>query len=210
MDILDIHTHQSENASKAITSVSPSDFNPVEGNCYSVGIHPWSVAEIDGNEWIDELIRVASHPQVVAIGEIGLDKLITTDMTLQTKIVEIQVAVAEQLRLPVVIHCVRAFNELIQLKKKIKPTTPWIIHGFRAKKSIVEQLIKQGFYISFGEKYQQDALCLVPLNKLFLETDESENNIEILYQQIADARSIPYYQLLTQIQQNSKDVFFNH
>ncbi|MEG1839499.1 MAG: TatD family hydrolase, partial [Bacteroidaceae bacterium] len=123
---------------------------------------------------------------------------------------EVQVSVAEQLRLPVVIHCVRAFNELIQLKKKISPTTPWIIHGFRAKKSIVEQLIKQGFYISFGEKYQQDALCLVPLNKLFLETDESENNIEILYQQIADARSIPYYQLLTQIQQNSKDVFFNH
>ncbi|MEG2515187.1 MAG: TatD family hydrolase, partial [Bacteroidaceae bacterium] len=185
MDILDIHTHQSKNASKAITSISPFDFNPEEGSYYSVGIHPWSVAEIDGNEWMDELIRVASHSQIVAIGEIGLDKLIATDMTLQTKIVEIQVAVAEQLRLPVVFHCVRAFNELIQLKKKIKPTTPWIIHGFRGKKSVVEQLIKQGFYVSFGEKYQQDALCLVPLNKLFVETDESENNIEILYQQIA-------------------------
>ena len=48
---------------------------------------------------------------------------------------------------PVVIHCVKAYNELILLKKKLKPKVPWVVHGFNQNEQILNALLKNDFFI---------------------------------------------------------------
>jgi Tat protein secretion system quality control protein TatD with DNase activity len=87
---------------------------------------------------------------VVAIGECGLDRNIDLPLDIQTSIFKRHIELAETLQKPLVIHCVRAFSELIALKKNTKSTVPWIIHGFHKKEEVFQQLLKHDFYFSFG------------------------------------------------------------
>lgn len=157
----------------------------------------------------EEQEKIARHPQVIAIGETGLDRLISTSMETQINVFKQQIQLAEQVQKPLIIHAVRTFNELIRLKQQIKPSVAWIIHGFRGKKQIAEQLVKHGFYLSFGEKYQEEALRHTPLNRIFLETDESTQPIGVLYRKAADNLSIPLEEFSENIRQNIRQVFFS-
>lgn len=157
----------------------------------------------------EEQEKIARHPQVIAIGETGLDRLISTSMETQIKVFKQQIQLAEQVQKPLIIHAVRTFNELIRLKQQIKPSVAWIIHGFRGKKQIAEQLVKHGFYLSFGEKYQEEALRHTPLNRIFLETDESTQSIDTLYRKAAEILSLPLPEFSENIRQNIRQVFFS-
>lgn len=208
MELLDIHTHHlPENPAQAIFSCLPHEFNPVPGGYYSVGLHPWHVTSDYMQEW-NRLAEVAKHPQVLAIGETGLDKVVKTDMDLQQEVFIRQIELSEQTGKPLVIHSVRTANELVRLKKKYRPEMPWIIHGFRGNKNIARELVQHGFYLSFGENYQPEALLAVPVEKIFIETDESPADVHTLYEKAAQILSLPYNQLLTLVQQNMKEVFF--
>lgn len=120
---------------------------------------------------LEELVR---HPQVLAVGEVGLDKLADAPMDLQVEVFRRQACLAEEVGKPLVIHLVKAVDELLKVKRDLRPSNPWIIHGFRGKAALAEEYLKHGFYLSFGEKYQEAALCRVPADRLFIETDESE------------------------------------
>lgn len=205
MDIWDIHTHRE--CSNAIINVAPSLFVPGKGRFYSVGIHPWSLKDGYRDEW-GLLQEVAQDSQVLAIGEAGLDKLVSADMFLQEEVFELQIALAGRLGKPLLIHAVRSSNELIRLKKKHCPQVPWIVHGFRGNERVASQLVEQGFYLSFGEKYQPEALRAVPLERLFMETDESLSDILSLYRNAAECLRVPFEQFSGEIRQNIKDVFF--
>jgi TatD DNase family protein len=115
---------------------------------------------------------------------------------------------AESRSIPLVIHCVKAFNELILLKKEIKPLQPWIIHGFRGKLSLATDCIRHGFYLSIGAYFQEDALKAIPTDKLFIETDESDKPIEDIYQNIAQVRAMELEELRECINKNAREVFF--
>lgn len=206
MEIVDIHTHHEREG--AILSCMPSSFHPVEGRYYSVGIHPWYITDKYVEEW-KKLQRIASNGQVLAIGETGLDKLTGPDMTIQAKVFESHVELSEQIKKPLIIHSVRTSNELISLKRRYKPSVPWIIHGFRGNKNIALQLVEQDFYLSFGEKYQEEALLNVPISRILLETDESTEDIMQLYIRAASLLSLPDYQFKEQVRQNIEKVFFN-
>lgn len=145
---------------------------------YSAGIHPWFA-----NKNMPELLyEIAKLPSVVAIGEAGLDKLTDTTWELQKNIFLYQTKLAEELQKPLIIHCVKAWQELIAIRKISKPTIPWIIHGFRGKKELASQLIQLGFYVSFGLHYQPEALFEVwNANRLFVETDDKEISIQEIY-----------------------------
>lgn len=206
MDILDIHTHFDR--SGAIINCSPSSFAPIAGRFYSVGIHPWKVSDTYQSEW--ELLRkVALHPQVVAIGEAGLDKLAVADVSLQLEVLNLQIDLSEQLKKPLIIHSVHTSNELIRLKKQLKPLMAWVIHGFRGNRNVAQQLLKEGFYLSFGERYRMESLVDTPLNRILIETDESGEDIHTLYRQAAGYLSLPDNQFVAQIRQNIKEVFFS-
>lgn len=206
MDILDIHSHRTYE--RAITSCSPLSFAPETGQYYSVGIHPWNVTPDYYKDW-KALLQIADHENVLALGEAGLDKFIEVNIGLQMEVFKLQIELAELINKPLIIHSVRTSNELIQLKKQYNPKVPWVIHGFRGNKNVASDLIGEGFYLSFGEKYQSDTLRTVPLNRMFIETDESVVGINVLYDKAADELSLTDNQFMTQIRQNIEEVFFN-
>lgn len=209
MDFFNIHTHTLAHPESEILAQSPclfsTDVQPIHT---SVGIHPWQLTEENAEAQWKALQEQISYPTVVAIGEGGLDKLKSPSLELQTDLLRKQITLSEEKSLPLILHCVKAFNELIQLKKEIKPLQPWIIHGFRGKETLAMDCIRHGFYLSFGEHFQEGAIKAIPLEKLFIETDESETPIETIYSSIAKVRGISLEELKECIKKNVQEVFF--
>ena len=182
--LLDIHTHRNAAVpGECIFNVEPAWFEPVEGCYYSVGIHPWKVLEAGPEDWTT-LEKAVCHPSVLAIGEAGLDRLGPADILLQKEVFVRQILLSESVGKPLVIHCVKAFNELIELKKKYRPQMPWVVHGFRNNLHIACRLMQENIYFSLGERYQPDVLRHVPLECLLAETDESTQDIRMVIGQV--------------------------
>lgn len=210
---IDIHTHHLPvEPGMAIENCYPETFAPQEGCWYSVGIHPWHLIPSGNQEKQDDRIGIlaglASHPQVLAIGEAGLDKLADAPMTMQIEFFEYQARLAMEVDKPLVIHLVKAVDELLKLKQTLRPANPWIIHGFRGKAAMAREYLRHGFYLSFGEKYQEEALRLIPAEQLFIESDESVIPIAGLYERAASLRGVSRDELLESVQQNIRKVFF--
>ena len=138
---------------------------------YSVGVHPWWTAE----ECLDILIEGVRfwtlHPQVVRIGECGLDKLKGGAIDVQERVFIEQVELSERLKKPLTIHCVKAFDRLLGLRKQLRPTQCWVIHGFRGKSELAHQLLAAGCDLSFGTLYNEAAFNLCPPDRRYRETD---------------------------------------
>jgi len=208
----DIHTHhQFGLPGEAIINNSPEDFIPQKLYWYSIGIHPWEIHKIPTPyptmKW-KAFEKQAKHPQVLAIGESGLDKQIQAPLPLQEQLFIRQALLAEELCKPLIIHAVKAANELWMLREQVKSSSPWIIHGFRGNAVLAEQYIRHGFYLSFGEHYHPEALCATPIDRLFLETDESPTPITTLYEHAAILRGISTDILQRAIGENIEKVFF--
>lgn len=210
MFFVDIHTHnRNVGQSYSIFSYSMKDM-PLPENIfrYSIGIHPWFLSARNSEEQYQWLVTEANQPGVVAIGECGMDKVKGAPMDIQIQMFLRCVQLSEKLSLPMIIHAVKCMNELICLKKQIKPKCPWIIHGFRGRKEVAMEYLKHGFYLSFGEHYQEKALCSVPLDKFFLETDESVFSIEMIYQKVSETYGITIELLSEHMISNAKKVLF--
>jgi TatD DNase family protein len=161
----------------------------------SAGLHPWHVAA----DWEDQLRmlgEVAGTKRVMLIGEAGLDKLCKTDFALQQTVFLRQIELAEEVQKPLIIHCVKAWPELIAIRKKMLPSVPWIIHGFRGKPELARQLLDLDLYLSYGEKFNADSLRITPLERLCTETDESRLPIEEICRKIAEAKGISVEELM--------------
>ena len=121
MKYFDIHTHQRpQQATEAVFSCFKEDYPLSEEIVrYSVGIHPWHLTESNADEHWQWLVEVANRPQVVAIGECGLDKLKGPSLALQMDVFKRCALLAEERSLPLIIHAVKCSNELIHLKKEL-------------------------------------------------------------------------------------------
>mgnify|MGYP003445421417 FL=1 len=208
-DFFNIHTHVSTHPESEILSLAPEELSTDNRSSYaSVGIHPWTLTEENADIQWEALRESIKDKRIVAIGECGLDKLKGPSMELQTAVFKQEAALAEDSSLPLIIHCVKAFNELIQLKKEISPRQSWIIHGFRGKLPLALDCIRHGFYLSIGSHFQENTLKAIPLDRLFIETDESEESIGSIYQRIAETKGISQQELLEAINKNVREVFF--
>ena len=122
---------------------------------------------------------------------------------------------AEKHQKPLIIHCVSAFQELIAIKKELSITVPIIIHGFSKNEILANQLIREGFYLSFG-KYLiknpelKNVFKQLPLNQVFLETDTIEETIEDVYTLAASYKEIEVETVKIQLLKNFKFVFPNY
>ena len=160
-----------------------------KNHLFSYGIHP----KDSEKEIINEEILLSLN--CLAIGEIGLDKLIDVAFDLQKRIFLQQVELSEKHELPVIIHCVKAWNEILEIKKELKPNQPWIYHGFR-KSNLIESVLKSGCYISIGtaiifDQKLQQSIQHIPLEKLFLETDnDTSYSIQEVYESVARLKNI--------------------
>ncbi len=173
---------------------------------YSAGLHPWHIEEAP-TDWLTQLEGRLALQQVIAIGECGLDKMIQTGISKQEEIFVAQAELAEKHNRPLIIHCVKAWQELIAIKKQLQPTTPWIIHGFRGKQTLAKQLLEQKFFLSFGFYANTESVRAALPDRLFIETDDRAISIKDIYRQLAGELGITESQLKEYIKHNFDAVF---
>lgn len=169
--ILDVHTHRP--ASGAIVNIDPVDSVTLDPQyLYSVGLHPWN-SDCVTPEALARLDTLAADPAVVAIGETGLDALRGADIATQQQLFDHHVELSESLRKPLIIHAVKTFPLIIAARRRHDPAMPWIIHGFRGKPQLAEELLRHGFYLSVGVRVNPASLAVIPPDRLLAETDDS-------------------------------------
>lgn len=214
MKYYNIHTHeQSTNVDEiSIVNRNVGEFSTfcglnIQSVFYSLGIHPWKIREENLSRSIDYILNNAIFDSIKAIGECGLDKLCDTPWELQEKAFFAQIKISEALEKPLIIHCVKAFDELLAFKHEAQAKQAWVIHGFRGKPEQAKQLVQNGFYLSLGLKYNADSLLVIPSDKLFLETDDSDNTIETVYKNISEDLKTSLENLKKQIHINAALVF---
>lgn len=213
---IDIHTHHSShtNGTLSILNCFPEQIK-IEDKLerrISIGLHPWHVDNNNVSTIIELIKTSASHENVLAIGEVGLDRTIDIPLDIQKAYFLKQVEIAEGLNKPLIIHCVRCFPDLLSIKKSLKTSTPWLIHGFRSNSQIASDLLKQNCYLSFGEallfdEKNQDLFIEMPLNQVFLESDESKSSISEIYNKAAHLKSLQLENLKEKLFNNYKAVF---
>ncbi len=149
----------------------------------------------------------ASMDEVIAIGEAGIDALKGAGMDIQEMIFRRQIEIAESVKKPLIMHCVKSIDEIIRLKKELKPKQPWIMHGFRKNGQTAKQLISQGIELSFGQRYNAQALRLAySTSRIWLETDEDYTDIMKHYQNIAQALDISVDELKLKIYKQAAQI----
>lgn len=208
---IDIHTHAPAAHAHLryikVESLYELTRTPFDPNLYySLGIHPWYPKKLNIAD-LEHSIKL--YPNIIAIGECGLDKITDTPWEAQLSIFKLQIELAQQLKKPLIIHCVRAYNECIQLLKSSQ--VPVVYHGFNRNQHIATSIIESGAYLSFGAALFKEALHPIfkniPLDRVFLETDDASISIEEIYKKAAIIRDIPLEELILQLENNFKHVF---
>lgn len=208
--LYNLHTHKKTDLTNVIEVVNqyPNEFDD-SLSYYSIGIHPWYInpdtLEID-LAIINEKLPLKS---CLALGECGLDKRIEISMDFQLQVFEKQLLLAKTHKKPVILHCVSAYQEVIEVKKRLQIETPMIIHGFSKNWQVAKSLLDNGFYLSFGKYLLRNpelssVFEQVPNNRFFLETDTVEESIIEVYEK---ASSIKKSNIKSQVEENFKTVF---
>lgn len=201
MDFFDFHHHK-KYIRNGIYNLDieriPPDFP------YSIGIHPNDI-DIDNIELQFQWVKGMMFENCFAIGECGLDSLVPVDPKIQEEVFLRQINIANEVKKPIIVHCVRKFYEVISFKKKASQAM--IIHGFNKKQRIATDLLANNFYLSFGKAVLyhlslQDIVKNTPLDKFFLETDNEDFKIEELYLKVSEIKGISLEQLNEQILEN--------
>jgi TatD DNase family protein len=216
-DYIDIHTHGGT-ASPGIFILesliagegkSPED---IPDQACTFGIHPWYLNENNSDLLLEQVKTAVLSSNLLAVGEAGFDKLKGPSFELQRKVFEEQLKISETYSKPLVIHCVRAWDELLASHKKYHPEMPWLIHGFRGSRELAEQLLSKGMYISFWFDFiiRPESAALVkslPGNSFFLETDGADIDIRDIYTKVAADLDLTVDELKSVILGNFNRVF---
>ena len=177
---VDIHTHIDN---QSVIRIVNDNFE--EKILKTEGIHPWEVSACD-----NEVPRIRLE-MTAAIGEVGIDKVHKETFGKQIEVFEEMIRLSESYRKPMIVHCVRAYSEIIEIRKKTRATMPWVIHGFNSSVETMRQLLKHNMYISLGEILYRnenqavEILKNIPIERLFLETDVSGRDIKDVYEKAA-------------------------
>lgn len=171
----------------------------------TAGVHPWDAATQDAAT-LGQRLGGAQ-----AVGETGLDFVRGADRAAQLSALRTQLRLARERGLPVVLHCVRAFEPLMRELAASEPRAV-IFHGFIGSPEQARQALAKGYCLSFGERTFASpktlaALRGTPLSQLFLETDDSPVPIEEIYARAAEAKGVPEEELQRAILDNYKRIF---
>ncbi len=188
---IDIHTHHSTGLHTELEAV---------------GIHPWDAEKSHIND--------VDFSQVQAIGEIGLDYVCEVNRERQIDIFKTQLQIAEELRKPIVLHCVKAYEDVMKMVEKFDLSAV-IFHGFIGSKEQAQRAIDKGYYLSFGDRTWHspktiDALRNTPLKQMFIETDEADTTIDKQYLEVTKIKQISLKDLQQQIIDNYNRIFTPH
>lgn len=189
VDILvDVHTHNPR----------PGVLSPT-----MAGIHPWDAERGLG------LPDLSSSD---IIGETGLDYACEVSREAQQRLFEWHLAEAERLNKPVVIHCVKAFEDVMNTLGKHR-LAGVILHGFVGSKEQAKRAIERGYYLSFGRRSlgsprSCEAIKITPMEQLFCETDDDKTlDISEIYHAVAKHKELTFEELAKQLERNYKRLF---
>ena len=192
-----------------------------------VGIQPHYAGQADAG-WLAEVRRLAAHPKVVAIGEIGLDYYHDrAPHDQQERLFRDQLALARELGLPVVIHSREAQADTVRILSDAARGQPGIMHSFSGDWAYAEQCLEIGFALSFsgpvtfkkaGELHE--VARRAPLDRILTETDSpylsphplrgrrnEPANVRLVATQLAALREMPLEQLAEAAWQNAHALF---
>jgi TatD DNase family protein len=145
---------------------------------------------------------MALHPQVVMIGEAGMDKRNgAVLLNSQMEVFREHVRLSELVRKPLIVHCVKAVDELLAIRREMKAAMPWVLHGFRGGVEQWRQLSRAGIRVSIGEHYNEAFIREMPLTELLVESDE-QLSVDDIYKRIASDINIDVHELQNQVRNN--------
>lgn len=215
---IDIHTHSTYKRADVLSILNISCSDYVSGQykgCLSAGVHPWEVKERDVDFYKERLVKCLQDIDIVAIGECGIDKTKNIEnLELQKDVFRMQLELAQELGLPVILHIVRAYSELEHLIKECSLTVPLILHSYRAKATITDQMLKyRNINLSIGSSLCNNTeklrslLDFIPTDRLFFETDDTDIPIERIYAESAAVLSISLVELQRIVSSNFDRIF---
>ncbi len=194
---------------RAVAAITPTDFAALvhlrqqkPQTKIGFGLHPWAVGEYPDLVVLEQLLREQIeqyHPDF--IGECGLD-LLKANFEYQQTVFELQLRLASEYQLPVVIHCVRAYNQLLMLLAKAQLQVPLLVHAYNGNSELAHQLVKKGAYLGIGSIIMNansqlvKSIIRISQDNLLIESDapympistkelSSSNDCEIYLQQLA-------------------------
>jgi len=222
-----------------ITKITCAGYN-VESSKFAVEISKqydflYATAGISPNdiddaklEDIEKIREIAKNEKVVAIGEIGLDYYWNKENKEKQKEFFIkQIELANELNLPIVIHCRDAVMDILDiLKNRICPNKKGIFHCCMLNKELIKEAVKLGFYISFSGNITfktakpEDAINEVPLDKILIETDcpylspepfrgkrNDSRNVKLVAQKIAEIKQMSIEKISEITYKNAKEIY---
>ncbi|KAL0212755.1 hypothetical protein RCL1_006381 [Eukaryota sp. TZLM3-RCL] len=214
--LIDFHCHHTESSSEVIQirSLFTSEATHLTNNhFYTIGIHPWHTSNlVNPDAELATLSSLIDTPSVLAVGECGFDRLKGAPLEIQRDLFIKQINIAKAANKPVVVHCVKCVDEVLEVRR-LFPLTKFAIHMFSGTEDQLIRLIKADFYISFATSIlrpkTRPALLLskVPLDRIFLETDTAMVHMSDVYSAAAELLSMSVEQLSTQILSNCRDFF---
>ena len=214
MQLINLHTHLADKrGNPQIVNVFAQELTHNQPDfLFSAGLHPWHIGKVNVEECFEAIDRASAQKNMLVVGECGLDRSIEIDFALQEWCFKRQVLIANNRRKPLIIHCVRAYSDLIKYKKENKSDLPWIIHGYRGNWETTSSLNKHDFYFSVGEQLlkdesKHDIFRSIPIERLFLETDDRNISIDEIYSLATQILKIDENELAQIIASNFKTIF---
>lgn len=188
----------------------------------AIGIHPLYIE----NENFDELFELSDNERVVAIGEIGFD-ISKNNYYDQKKYFIIQIMIANELKLPVIIHTNSHENIIDVFEGYVKPKYGCVFHCFKPDLDVLDYILENGYYISFAGKITYktalksiEVLKKVPLDRFIIETDSpymtpepyrdrinESSNIKYIIDKISEVRGLSTEEIEEITNRNTKTLF---
>lgn len=210
---IDIHTHdpRREPATVTVRNIFPGErIHTFTGqNFLSVGLHPWKITSKEhDNDLLVMMEDALNFDHLIFVGECGLDKRVKTDLEEQLRVFKAQVFMAEEFQKPLIIHCVKAWNEVVEIYKNTHPSVPWIFHAYNGSPELTSQLVRENILFSFGASLFKEhnkaieSFRLLPTERIFFETDELDEDVENIYKRGAELKGISLESLKRSVWEN--------
>ncbi len=206
---INLHTHRKPSISNefVVRNAYGVKLNSDKALGYSVstGIHPWQIKP-DNTKVFNNIEANLNLPEVIAVGECGLDRVRGPESSLQTKVFLQHVELANHYNKPLILHLVKTYSDILSHASGIK--TPWIIHGFKGNLTEANTLISKGARLSFGPRLTftpeiQSVFKSLPLAHIYLETDTKPMQIDVIYRFASKLLGITMEELEESIKTNN-------
>jgi TatD DNase family protein len=220
--MLDFHVHFSKQNKNSICSldISECDKLPEMLFMFTLGVHPWFLKSKMAFYKFEKILNdiysgeygVNVYDNFIGLGECGLDRLKGPEMELQKKMFMNICRIGIDFDLPMVIHCVKAYPEILSVYKKYNNQLRWAVHSFSGNLVEAEKLINKNIFLSFGERLLssrklQKIFTEIPVNMIFLETDDADMTVTKLYEFGAELKGMNISSFTAQIQKNIFNFF---